>query len=153
MCALLFYVNNFFKWDYPIIEVFERISGTSLEFSSWITALKRYKNSMNTQDIQLHMRFCYMRKNAFNKRYIATGAWVITEQTTNKETKRRPSIQQEDRKNTSFGVNFLENYCETTKCRFGWYFYKVRLQKYWEKNGNFFEKVKQPKKTFFAYFY
>ena len=60
-----------------------------------------------------------MRKNASNKRSTRTWAWVITEQTTNKETKKRPSIQQEDKQNTSFGVNFLENYCETTKCRFG----------------------------------
>ena len=74
---------------------------------------------MTSQYIQLRMKFCYMWKNASNKRYTGTGARILTEQTTNKETKKRPSIQQEDKQNTSFGVNFLENYCETTKCRFG----------------------------------
>ena len=48
-------------------------------------------------DIQLHMEFCCMRKNSYNKLYAGTGAWVITEQTTNKETKKRLSNQQENR--------------------------------------------------------
>ena len=43
---------------------------------------------MTSQDIQLHMKFCCMWKNASNKHYTGTGAWVITEQTTNKETKK-----------------------------------------------------------------
>ena len=47
-----------------------------------------------------------MRKNASNKRSTRTWARVITEQKSNKEMKKRSSIQQEDRKNTSFGVNF-----------------------------------------------
>ena len=48
-------------------------------------------------DIQLHMEFCCMRKNSSNKLYAGTGAWAITEQTTNKETKKRLSNQQENR--------------------------------------------------------
>ena len=43
-------------------------------------------------DIQLHMEFCCMRKNSSNKLYTGTGAWVITEQTTNKETKKKKAI-------------------------------------------------------------
>lgn len=75
-------------------------------------------------DIQLHMEFCCMRKNSSNKLYTGTGAWVITEQTTNKETKKRLSIQQEnwqkhkilwyrDSDRKGFGVNLLESNCET----------------------------------------
>ena len=48
------------------------------------------------------MKNCCMRKNSSNKRYTGTGAWLITEQTTNKETKNRPSIQQEDKQNTKY---------------------------------------------------
>ena len=62
---------------------------------------------MTSQDIQLHMKFCYMWKNASNKRSTGTGARVITEQTTNKETRKKPLIKQEDKQNTSFRVNFL----------------------------------------------
>ena len=58
---------------------------------------------MTSQDIQLHMKFCYMWKNASNKRYTGTGARVLTEQTTNKETKKRPLIKQEDSKTQVLG--------------------------------------------------
>ena len=108
-------------------------------------------------DIQLHMEFCVMRKNSSNELYTGTGAWVITEQTTNKETKKRLSIQQENRQKhkilrywgsdrKGFGVNLLESYCETKKCRFGWHFYKVRSRKCWEKNGNCLKKLNHIRK-------
>ena len=54
------------------------------------------------QDIQLHMKNCCMRKNSSYKRYTRTGVWLITQQTTNKETNKRPSVQREDRKNTKY---------------------------------------------------
>ena len=92
------------------------------------------------------MRFWYMRKNAFNKRYTATGAWVITEQTTHKETKTRPSIQQEDKQNTSFGVNFLENYCETTKCRLDDTFTKSDCKNTEKKMATFLKKLNNQRK-------
>ena len=56
-------------------------------------------------DIQLHMEFCCMRKNSSNKLYTGTGAWVITEQTTNKETKKKGY-----RSNKKIGKN--TKYCD-----------------------------------------